>query len=491
MIRKALLFVLVLTTFSFADWETIEDHWYGLTIAGAKSGWMHSTVQQDGSLIRTTSSQQLALSRGGMVIEIAVQTAFVETTDGKPVSVHTTQEAMGQVSESTWKFTATEIEMTSVAGGVPITKKLPLPTETWMTPRVVDNYFKEQMQKGAAAVTYQTISPELGTKIITVIMTKLGSDTLSVMGENRKVTTWQTENDAMPIKGVDTYDADGIKVVTAINAGFGNMENILMSEQAAQSPVGQVPELMFSLFIEPSKEIPIGTAVRSIKMIAKTKDNTPMVLPTSGFQSTTANSDGSCTVVVDLQKPAPATSAELADSQYLEKTALCDGTDSAVVALAKEAVKNLPATATELEKAEAMREFVYKYITGKGYGNAFASASQVARDPSGDCTEHGVLLCALLRASGIPSRGVMGIVYISPQLMDVGKPNGVFGWHFWSQALIDGKWIDLDSTLDGPYTVGHIASVTSGLATESMNADMVAIMALIGNTEVEVVEIGK
>ena len=78
MIRKALLFVLILTTVAFADWETVEDHWYGLTIAGAKSGWMHSTIEQDGSLIRTTSTQQLEISRGGMVIEIEVSTEFVE-----------------------------------------------------------------------------------------------------------------------------------------------------------------------------------------------------------------------------------------------------------------------------------------------------------------------------------------------------------------------------------------------------------------------------
>jgi hypothetical protein len=85
----------------------------------------------------------------------------------------------------------------------------------------------------------------------------------------------------------------------------------------------------------------------------------------------------------------------------------------------------------------------------------------------------------------------MGIVYVSPERMDVGKPNGVFGWHFWSQALVDGKWIDLDATMDGKYSVGHITTATSALETESMHADMVDILALIGNMEIEIVEIGK
>jgi hypothetical protein len=82
----------------------------------------------------------------------------------------------------------------------------------------------------------------------------------------------------------------------------------------------------------------------------------------------------------------------------------------------------------------------------------------------------------------------MGVVYISPDVFDFGKQNGVFGWHFWSQALIDGKWFDLDATMPDQYSVGHIASATSSLSSEGVNADLAAIMTLIGNTEIEVVE---
>ena len=113
---------------------------------------------------------------------------------------------------------------------------------------------------------------------------------------------------------------------------------------------------------------------------------------------------------------------------------------------------------------------------------AFASASQTARSKRGDCTEHGVLLCGLLRASGIPSRGVMGMVYVP----EIGGPNGVFGWHMWSQALIDGKWIDLDATLPVPFTVGHITTLTSSLADEDFATEMGGILPTIGNLKVDV-----
>ena len=490
MIRKALFFVLIFASISAADWQIVEDDWYGLTISDAKSGWLHITLEEDGNLYRSTSTQQMELSRGGVLIEIEVVNEFIETKDGKPVSVHTVQAAMGQVSESTWKFTDTEIEMTSVAGGAPVTNKMPLPKGDWMTPQVVDRYFKEQLIKGVSTIAYQTLSPELGPTVITVVLTKLSEGDRVVMGETKKVSTWKTENDAMPITGIDSYDSTGKKIETAMNAGFGEMKNILMSKQSAQSPVGEVPELMVTMFIEPDQKIPSDGSVRKIEMIAKSKDGRSVVFPTSGYQTATANKDGSCTVVLDLDQPQVATAEEMSDPQYLAKTALCDGTDAVVITLAKQAVKNLPANASTFDRAEAMRAFVYQFITNKGFGNAFASASQVARDPSGDCTEHGVLLCGLLRASGIPSRGVMGVVYVSPDLANFGKANGVFGWHFWSQALVDGKWMDFDATLSKQFNVGHIASTTSSLKAESVNADMAGIMAFIGNTEIEVVKTG-
>ena len=67
-----------------------------------------------------------------------------------------------------------------------------------------------------------------------------------------------------------------------------------------------------------------------------------------------------------------------------------------------------------------------------------------------------------------------------------GGVTGNFGWHMWTQAIIDGihwtlsstcllcllllvfsllgKWVDLDATLNSPYSVGHVLLGTTGLA---------------------------
>ena len=55
----------------------------------------------------------------------------------------------------------------------------------------------------------------------------------------------------------------------------------------------------------------------------------------------------------------------------------------------------------------------------------------------GDCTEYATLLCALMRARGIPSRIASGLV------LSAAKP--AFVGHTWSEAFIDGRWYSFDA----------------------------------------------
>ncbi len=464
-------------------WQTQEDNWYSVTIDGVNSGWAHEMIEVDSETghLKTSKKQNLTLSRAGIELQIEVTSVFIETAKGKPISTVSVQETMGQSQETNWKFGEGTIEMTAVAGGAPVTKEIPAPEESWLTPQAAKRYFIEKLNEGLNAITYQTMAPELGPSVLTVVMTKKGESTQQVLGTETVVSSWEVVNDKMPIIGTEFYSPDGVNVGSSIDAGFGLIENTIMSKHDAMSPVNEVPELMVSLFVEPDQ--PIDNSASQLTLSVKSKDGSTLTLPSAGAQSVTQNEDGSVTVVVDLNSSGEATIEETQDESYLGVSAICDGSDEAVIAVAKEAIKSLPEDASDMQRALQLRAKVYEYIDDKGLSTAFASASQTVRDRKGDCSEHGVLLCGLLRASGIPSRGVMGLVYVP----EFGAPNGVFGWHMWTQALIDGKWVDLDATLPVPYTVGHITTVTSSLSDEDFAVEMNGILSTIGNIEIEVV----
>lgn len=82
----------------------------------------------------------------------------------------------------------------------------------------------------------------------------------------------------------------------------------------------------------------------------------------------------------------------------------------------------------------------------------YASASEAARRGEGDCSEHGVLLAAVLRADAIPSRVCSGIVYTERAAHSYAQAapaegrsgpsvQGSFAWHAWTQALIGGRCV--------------------------------------------------
>ena len=61
----------------------------------------------------------------------------------------------------------------------------------------------------------------------------------------------------------------------------------------------------------------------------------------------------------------------------------------------------------------------------------------------GDCTEHAVLLAALGRAMGIPTRIATGLVFLENF---ENRPN-VMGFHMWTEFHLRGQWISFDAAL--------------------------------------------
>ena len=80
-------------------------------------------------------------------------------------------------------------------------------------------------------------------------------------------------------------------------------------------------------------------------------------------------------------------------------------------------------------------------------------STQVLRRMEGDCNEHPCLYVALARASGIPCRIVMGLVYF----------DGAFVYHTWPKVFV-GRWVEVDPTLgQAPADATHIPLVEAGL----------------------------
>ncbi|MFI4897258.1 MAG: transglutaminase family protein, partial [Phycisphaerales bacterium JB059] len=129
---------------------------------------------------------------------------------------------------------------------------------------------------------------------------------------------------------------------------------------------------------------------------------------------------------------------------------------------------------------------VHDRLLHRGFALGLADAETAYMRREGDCTEHAVLLAALLRREGVPTRVVGGLVPIEHE----GRI--VMAQHLWVQAYLErddaGVWTDLDATLaPGAPLTPRVPLGATGVTDETV-ADLVRRMgALAGLVRVEAI----
>jgi transglutaminase-like putative cysteine protease len=120
---------------------------------------------------------------------------------------------------------------------------------------------------------------------------------------------------------------------------------------------------------------------------------------------------------------------------------------------------------------QATNEWVYRHIEKKPTLSV-PSALEVLESRVGDCNEHAVLLVALLRSLGVPSRPCVGVIYFRDG----------FYYHAWAEVWI-GRWVTVDPTLNQlPADATHIKFVHGDIE------DWADLLKIIGTLEVEVLD---
>ena len=99
---------------------------------------------------------------------------------------------------------------------------------------------------------------------------------------------------------------------------------------------------------------------------------------------------------------------------------------------------------TPWDKAVKIEHWVFENIRDKNFAIAFAPANEVARNLTGDCSEHAVLAAAMSRAAGIPSRVAVGLLYVDNEKQGLKG----FGYHVWHEVYVNQRWVALDSSWD-------------------------------------------
>lgn len=493
--RSFIIYSIFLVAFlcspSFADnSEIITNNCYLIKMAGVKTGYS-CTIQrrktENGTrYIVTDMNYKQKIKRMNELVEITQDTNYVEEESGKPVSFSITSKSSGESFKISGSFkTPYEMSIDSDVNGLKTQKEIKFKDKI-IFPYAIDNLYRYNDKN---EISYSTIEPSIDLRAIKIKTEKQGLEDVTVDGLSHKYAKYKVSMNILP--GMTSYewrDRNGQVVKESVSllkieqiltkdkneianiSGEGNYDLFSGSLISVNKPISDPDSLdqisykiqvfdtpTSNLFLQDSRQkitlIKNNTVYLKIKSIKpETGADYPYPLQTKGFE--------------EYLESGPFIMPDSDKISSVANSLVAGETDAYVI-------------------SKKMENWVYNAITTKDYSFDFANAVEALETRTGDCTEHSVLLASLLRAAGIPSKVLVGLIYTN-------DPKPSFGYHMWVKAYI-GKWIDLDATL--PYknfVATHIAMAESPLNSISDRADvLINILKSFSGLKIEVLSSDK
>jgi hypothetical protein len=268
-----------------------------------------------------------------------------------------------------------------------------------------------------------------------------GPQTLTILRE----AAWSGAAGKVPAWEVNTFD-HGLQTTSLAQisrrdgralriTADDNMELRSEPEKAAQHLPEIAPDVFVLKSIRCSRRLgnPAKLAEVVLELTAPEGQQTP-ALPDTANQTVERKPNGSVIVRITRSggKPQPASEEERAAA--LKATPRYPLADDTVRKLASEAMGGATDDRTKVQRLlRFTRSFIQDALSAKSL-----SVLDIIRSKKGDCTAHSLLFTTLARAAGVPAREAGGWMYSGDRTM-------AFGGHAWSEVVLDGHWVPVDS----------------------------------------------
>ncbi len=520
----ALAVLLLAAPASALGGETVHsDDWYALYVNGTKAGHAHTIVLRvtpdaaagsdtpdapgdtPGASPGDTAADDappaawititdtfLKLSRRSTEIELRLGSRVEEDAEGRVTRFRQTQRMSDVDVVTEGRLDGDMIRLDQ--NGIPGELRYP---EGALGPAAIDR------RVAAAGFTAGTTTSVLGFATDSpgrageLTFTVRGAEPIQVIDRRLRLHLVETTNSLSAARGTQMW-MDGtarMHVSESEVPGVGTLRMVRTTEALARS-VSSPAEVFAAALIVPDRGIAgPRRARRGVFRLAR-RGGEPFDADVYAGEGQTVGerrADGSRDVTVEavaLPRELAAFTRPVRDPElapFLARSAYLEIDDPRVRALAAEAVgdeRDAVACARRIER------FVRRYVADKTLGVGFATAAEVARTAEGDCTEHAMLAAALARAAGLPSRVVMGIVYVPGMSAEGVGPKGAFGYHMWTEILIaKDRWLAIDAALGG-FDATHIAMAKSDLSATSPVSQMILpLLEVIASVEIAVIDV--
>ncbi len=240
-----------------------------------------------------------------------------------------------------------------------------------------------------------------------------------------------------------------------------------------------------STMITLNKLIPDPRKTRYVQYRISLKDADPkQIFPSDGRQTILPGGEKN-SVTLNVFSAGPGDGAAgpaTVEEKYLRPNGIITSEDDRVKSLARRVIGNRQ---NPWDQAVEIEHWVFENIRDKNFATAFAPADEVARNLTGDCSEHAVLAAAMSRAAGIPSRLAVGLLYVDNTKQ---KLQG-FGYHVWHEVYVNQRWVALDASWDQSVVdATHIKLADTSMEGVAPFEAFLPIARIQGKVEIEPIE---
>lgn len=463
------------------------ESWEVIRLGGKRIGYRrwrsYATTQQGQPVFISQSEEHTVIKRFGQSAKISTKMSAVEKPNGDLLEINF--EMANPPSTSTTmsgKVVGNSLQIETTTAGR--TRQLEMRWKTGIkSPLYQERLLREHPPAESLSSSYDVFMPEFNkiAKLKTV-----GDQMTSVKlhnGSTEKLLRVKSSSSLMPFITMTGYVNSQGEILKSESNLLGQKMVIdqVSREEAIKEIAGEELDLAVETLVKPDK--PLVKSHRGSKVVYEIRlnnGNPVELLPQGDTQTIESIDDRTAKVtVVSLKNPDFVANKAFNEKKYLASNSFLQSDDARVMEHARKAAG---ATISTPRIMKSMESYVFKKLTKKNFSTAMASAAEVAKDLQGDCTEHSVLLAAMLRAKKIPSRIAVGLVY-SDALQ-------AFAGHMWTEAWVGGQWVPLDATLgQGGIGPAHIKLADSGFDDDAPAAAtvFVPLMNLIGNMNVKVI----
>ena len=469
-----------------------QDSWHLMLLNGQKAGYVHTSVKpldSDPAAREITTTTLFRMKRMGQEIEIADTSVTVEDARGQIVRLR--KNALMSNFETVYvgEVKGDELHFTTQTLGKPVSSSIDWPEDMpgplELERRLARTSFKPGASFRAAQFDFTmgeefnlTTTVEQDEQLELPTGPRMLHRVVSVpdLAGLPETTSWVDDRGAMikssmSMMGLhfDTVLADQVAVQEFLGQDQGTAAEVFMQSTITANVRLPRPRSLTSILYrvtlkQPAKDLPILADERQT-IVSRDEQRHEALLR------------------IDLkvppaerrqQRPLENPTASLND--YLEPNALLQSDSPVLMKLALETAGDERDAWTAAQKLERV---VYETIDKKSLDVAFASALEVCQTHQGDCSEHAVLLAALCRSAGIPSRVAMGVVYVG----------GIFGGHAWTEVSIDGSWYALDGTIGrGSVDPTHLRFGATSLKNGGFSKGLLGVLQGLGVIDLEIIE---